>query len=483
MSAAAAQQDRGGPGLAVAVAFLAAALLLGGAADAAYFENMILQAAAPATLFAVFIMTGSDRARRISASREQLIVGLLIASPAVLAFVQLAPLPPWLWTRLPGREPIAEGFRLVGAGYPVLPLTITPAETLAGAMRSFPPVAAFVLASVLAGARRSSFVFLAIIVAAATVSAVIAALQVFDGADSRFYFYEITNRGYGVGMFANANHQATFLLMGLLSWSALAGRRADRMRGIDDFGAVDVCLLVAPAALILGVFLAGSNTGHLLIGPVLALCFFVVRTGSLGASLGTPRLEVDARSWGLAGAIILSVAAGVGLALTGVIERGANAAQISGLEGANGRAEIFTRTLAAIGDHLPFGSGVGSFRDIYPRYEDIDAVSNKFVNHAHNDYLEFLLEGGLAAAAIMAAGLTVWGHLTFKVWRRKPRRGDRVRRAASLVVAVMVIHSLADYPLRTSTSACAAAVAAALLASPSDPRAGRVKKELRGVSL
>ncbi len=469
--------------LVVALVFLTAAMLFGGAADTIPFRNMALSTAAPATLIIILLAGGRDGGRTSPVSREQVIVGMLIAAPTALAVVQLTPLPASIWTRLPGREAIVEGFSLIGAGFPVLPLTLTPAETLAGAFRSFPPIAVFILASRLASGGEAVFELFAAVAAVAVLSAAIAVLQVFDGAASSFYLYEFTTRGYGVGVFANANHQATFLLMALLFWSALAGRRGDAARAFDEFGAVDVALLIAPVMLIFGVFLAGSQAGYWLLGPVLVACYFVARTGSLdGAAIGIGG-HLDARTSILAGALALSLAAGTALALSGFAGRGGERPEISGFDGASGRIDIASRTLVAIGDHLPFGAGAGSFRDIYPLYEDIDEVTNIYVNHAHNDYLEFLLEGGLAAAAIMAAGLTAWAHLTLSVWRRKPRRGDRFRRAASLVIAVMIVHSLVEFPLRTTTSACAAAVAAAILAAPARRRAGGPKKGLRGVSL
>ena len=45
--------------------------------------------------------------------------------------------------------------------------------------------------------------------------------------------------------------------------------------------------------------------------------------------------------------------------------------------------------------YSPLGSGLGTFEDIYRTQERPETVTNAFLNHAHNDYLELWLETGL----------------------------------------------------------------------------------------
>src|SRR5262249_45528930 len=44
----------------------------------------------------------------------------------LLPLVQLIPLPPWLWTSLPHREPSVEAFKILGAQVPWMPLSVSP---------------------------------------------------------------------------------------------------------------------------------------------------------------------------------------------------------------------------------------------------------------------------------------------------------------------------------------------------------------------
>ena len=108
-----------------------------------------------------------------------------------------------------------------------------------------------------------------------------------------------------------------------------------------------------------------------------------------------------------------------------------------------GRTDIFRATFEGISDNLLLGVGYGTFLNAYPAYEHGETVIDKYVNHAHNDYLELVFEGGLPALGLIAAFLVL---LLLRVARtiRMP-----LQRAASLAVCVLLVHSLVDYPLRT----------------------------------
>ncbi len=64
------------------------------------------------------------------------------------------------------------------------------------------------------------------------------------------------------------------------------------------------------------------------------------------------------------------------------------------------RARIAAATLRAAIDFLPLGSGLGTFMDVFARYQ-AGTVSG-FVDHAHNDYAEALLELGLPGVVVIA---------------------------------------------------------------------------------
>jgi hypothetical protein len=110
---------------------------------------------------------------------------------------------------------------------------------------------------------------------------------------------------------------------------------------------------------------------------------------------------------------------------------------------------IAAETWRAILNYLPFGAGVGTFPRVYPLLESASALIPEFVNRAHDDLLETLFEGGLGSLALLLAFLG-WLFLTM----RRTIFGDlevvgRQTRAGVIVIALLLVHSLWDYPLRT----------------------------------
>lgn len=104
------------------------------------------------------------------------------------------------------------------------------------------------------------------------------------------------------------------------------------------------------------------------------------------------------------------------------------------------RSEIFENTWSAIKDNWIIGTGLGTFVLIYPSYETIDQISSYYINHAHNDYLELLLELGLLVV------------VPFLIYLALVLRFSFTRKYAGILgitILAILAHSLLDYPLRT----------------------------------
>ncbi len=188
-----------------------------------------------------------------------------------MSLVQLIPLPPGLWQALPGREPIAEGFVLLGQPAPWLPLSLAPYETMAAAMSLIPPLA--VLSGMLvARAFRPGWLVLAIL--AGTLAAVLlGALQVGSASpmQSPWYLYRRTNHGVAVGFFANSNHMATLLVVSLAFLAAFVAALRARAKNEKAGSAVLLLAVAGSLTLIVGIALNGSLAALLLGLPVAAV--------------------------------------------------------------------------------------------------------------------------------------------------------------------------------------------------------------------
>ncbi len=108
-----------------------------------------------------------------------------------------------------------------------------------------------------------------------------------------------------------------------------------------------------------------------------------------------------------------------------------------------GRLEFAQSTLEGIRDNLPFGIGYGNFVIGYPSYERGETIFHRYVNHAHNDYLELIFEGGIFAAALLIIFFCLF------LWRVFETIQLPLHKAATLSVLFVLIHCVVDYPLRT----------------------------------
>lgn len=421
-------------------AYLFLCLLLGGSAQAVW-GNMVLQLLGLAIIFWALV---EPRSQRLLPPARHLL-WLAIAAIAVV-LVQLVPLPVSVWSALGPRGPIVEGYRILGIEPPSLPISLAPYRTVDSLLMAIPPLAVIV-GVVRLKAFRSVFAAGAII--AGTVAGIcLSALQVStaQSANSPWYLYPVTNIGFGVGFFANANHMASLLLLCLPFIAALVpAARGTHVQRFTAFAAIAAALALL---ILIGIALNGSLAGYGLVVPVaLASLLLVIRPGSpaRGAIIGL--------------AVAFTVAA-VGILATSGIGGGKFGVQAD--ESAGSRIEIWGPTLGIARDYLPFGTGLGTFRPVYAMNEDPASVISTYVIHAHNDYAEWVMELGVPGVILLLLFLAWWLKAVITVWRRVD--SGPFARAASIASAALLAHSLVDFPLRTSALASAFALCLALLA-------------------
>jgi len=144
-----------------------------------------------------------------------------------------------------------------------------------------------------------------------------------------------------------------------------------------------------------------------------------------------------------------------------------------------GRWEFARTTWEGIRDNFPFGIGYGNFVTGYPSYEKSSMIFHRYVNHAHNDYLELLFEGGVFAAAALFAFFVIL------FWRTLETLSSPLHRATALAVIFVLVHSVADYPLRTLAIGFSFTLFLGLLfhrgpERPGKPPAGEARLEVDG---
>lgn len=398
-------------------------------------------------LLAGWALIGLDRGA-IAGFRDWAVV---LAMAAVLLTVQLLPLPAALWQALPGRELIVAIDQATGRSDLWRPLSLDPQMTRNALWALATPVAAFALAVRLESADHRRL--LAAILLVGLVSGLLGVLQFASGAGGPFYLYRISNFGSAVGLFANRNHAGVFLacLFPLLAAFVLA-QRDDGKRGLRAIGAAAMAAMLVPMILT-----TGSRAG-LLIGAL----------GLIGAALivwphrrgfaRRRRSKVPPKGW-------LAALAAIGfLAFCAVFIGLAQGNSLDRLIGGDGalpeyRWSFWRVTAEAAVRFFPFGSGFGSFVRVFQVFEPDSLIKPTYANHAHNDFVEILLEGSVAGIALLAAALVLLARDGWRVWRAPPSSTELIlARGAALALAQLVIASAFDYPLRTPLLAVVAPI-------------------------
>lgn len=436
--------------LAIVPGFILLCLVLGGSAQGIW-TNAALQLGAVAIIAWALLARPapplSDAARGLA-----MIAGLTV----LLIGLQLVPLPAALWTALPGRDFVVEGLRLIGAAPGWSPLSLTPHATMDTALTLLPPLAVLV-AMLWTGAYRGAWLAVAIL-AVILAAVLLGALQVgsADPLTSQWYLYRRTNHGVATGFFANSNHMGALLVIGVPILFALARDLRDRATNVRAKSAILLLAVSGVLVLLLGIVL-NESLAVLLLGPPVVLA---------SATILLPR-QASLR-WPLAGIAVLGGLATLAAYVSPLHDRivGGNMTSIEE------RQVMWANTASAIPDFLPWGSGVGSFATLYPRYEAPETVTPTFNSHAHNDYLEIALETGAPGILLLIVFLIWWGARTRSIW--SSTAADPYAQAATIVTAALLLHSMVDYPLRT---AALSAVMAAFLAIMARPRAPRPRAE------
>ena len=168
-----------------AVAFVAS-LLLGGGTRGGFLSDAILQ------LLAIpLLLVSLWRMFEVSLTRQMKLALYFCLAVAVLPLIQLIPLPPWLWTALPNRQPSAETFAILGQAVPWMPISVSPQATWLSGLSLVPPLAIFLSTILLAYSERRLLSL--IIIAVGIVSVFIGLIQVAQGEQSPLRFFAITN--------------------------------------------------------------------------------------------------------------------------------------------------------------------------------------------------------------------------------------------------------------------------------------------------
>jgi len=382
------------------------------------------------------IQTGIWREHRFA-------LGLLVALMSI-PVAQLIPLPPAIWTGLPGRDQMVLALELSGLQPGWSPLSMAPDRTWASALALAPPAAAFLAVLTLSLKHRE--LLIRICIASATAGILLGAAQLVSG-DESLYLWDWVAAGQVRGFFANRNHLASSLLVALpfaVLFGAATLRRQDGRTTALWIGALFAGLVVVALAAI------RSRAGITLFAPVILVSL-------LGAWIAAGRGRPGRGLLGLIGAM------GAALTVVAVLTLPPILARFDTDGAPEIRFERWPLVAETAQTYLPLGAGIGSFDSVYRSVEPLEELDGSFFNQAHNDYLETWLEAGWLGIGLVLAFLVWYFRRCWAAWEARPSREGDLQRAASIGIGVLLLHSAGDYPLRTLTLAVVFAMCCGLL--------------------
>lgn len=364
-----------------------------------------------------------------------------VGAVLVLCVLHLVPMPPALWQLLPGRQEMANVDVVAGLGRVWRPLTLTPMNGWHALTALFVPLAMLLLGIQLS--RDDLNRFLPVVIMVGAFSGLFGLLQAIGGSGASLYLYRGNNNGIASGLFANRNHASILLatMYPMLAIWATADQQ-DRMKhGLRIWAAIAMGVVLFPLILI-----TGSRSGLLLslMGLIGAMALLVFEPRKREASRRRLRLIATAVA-GSVGVIMLGTLT-LYLSKADAIMRLLKTSQESEL-----RVETWKVSLDLLWKYFPVGSGIGSFVEAYQIIEPADQLNPSYQNHAHQEVLEVGIALGLPGLILLAVAVWLYLGRSFNLWVRKSGEAVPVKmaRMASIVIAMIGIASLADYPLRT----------------------------------
>lgn len=411
--------------------------------------------------------------------RARLLVGLWLGMLAVAA-AQLVPLPLGVTGAVAPRtqqlrESVAPVVPPTGAS---APMSLSAPDTLDAALR----LAAYGLLGVAAAVAFREEKHLRRLAAVLACSAVFQALygsaEYLSGHNHIFAYAKKHMLDAATGTFINRNHVAAYLALCLPFAIALAMPRThvrDRRGLITRLADLEhgdtrarIAAVLAAVAIWSGILLSFSRAG-------IALGLMATVLVPIVSGTGRRRILVAAAALLVPLSVVL-LWQDVRLPAERLI--GPEAADIA----SEARFPVWAATADLAAAYPAMGSGLGTFRSLFAIHQPPGVIGRW--DHAHNDWLQGALEGGIPMLFLGVAALAVSAAALYAVARRGGRRAS-LSAAAGTAVGCAALGALVDFGLRIPAIAILAVIAAAVLAANVPPaesraRAAAVPRAARG---
>lgn len=390
---------------------LSACLWFGGSASIPLYEMGLSIFA----LFCLLVVAWSGTSPKIDGPPRWFIVAFLS-----LVAIQLMPLPNVIWNGLPQAhftESLLPNPQLESMWKS---LSIVPDDTLYSLIAAAP--ALFILWLV-SGLIQSEKHFIANLMVLSVLCQALIGIAQAAGV-LKFSIYDYHHQKVAIGLFASRNHFADLILMGTSLMFAVRQSWSLKHGGLVSEMFFHTLLLVFLLAMIGSASRAGLALFLLLVVISYALSisrnhrFIFIATAVLLAAVIWTNLEL--------------------LPQTGIVKTTFARFEITD----DGRWDIWKNSWVVAHSYWPFGAGIGVFQQAYEQGEPLQSVNMPYINDAHNEYLQIIIETGMALFLFL---------ISFIVWviiNKVKVITDEFLIFSPIFIGAIILHSAVDYPLR-----------------------------------
>ena len=115
------------------------------------------------------------------------------------------------------------------------------------------------------------------------------------------------------------------------------------------------------------------------------------------------------------------------------------------------RKIIASDSIRAASDFILTGGGFGAFEHIYPSYRTLSGTL--LVDHAHNDYIEFIVEGGILSSLLVFWFIvSVVKHMLVKLPERRNSSSIIIAYASGAGILYILLHSMTDFNMHVGAN-------------------------------
>jgi O-antigen ligase len=366
-----------------------------------------------------------------------------IAAPFLLAIVwalfQALPLTPISWHHPVWLETQSALDIAVSSA-----VSMNPYESLTGVMRLLTYGAIFWLALQMGRDSRLAKRGLEVIVISGMIYAAYGLIAHLSGWERVLWYPKWAHEGYLTSTFANRNSYATFAGLGLVCTLALlmqqlsgilklqAGWRPKAQLLMEMLVGQAAYLVVGTILLSTALLLTGSRAG--IVATFFGILILIIGFGL--AKILRPKQAV----YFVGGALIFGL---IFVALSGASFIG----RLDVVEAdATLRGQVYQLVLRAIRSSMAFGTGLGTFPEVFQMFKDLSVEQRMPWHHAHNTYLENALELGIPGAMLLIVSIGSAGELcAYGLLRR--RRSRLYAPVGLAIIGLAGAHALVDFSL------------------------------------